>query len=202
MPSCRSARSFRHGDIVVVAAKLLPDDDYRRSQSDGARLTRPTILCLYLKDSWIFVRYMSSPPSRHECLVVDDVHVRRMLLSLVLPEVSRPPTHDACVPDSPDPRADVASIEPHEVFEHLRSQGRCGSRRNRFEWFSADPYADAYDSGHQQPVLSAADPKTHKTRMHLDLESHEVEAESAAWKALRHPLRPPARTRLRLLGPS
>jgi hypothetical protein len=45
-------------------------------------------------------------------LVVDDVHVRGLLLRLVLAEVGGSPAHNAAVPNAPDPGADVASIEP------------------------------------------------------------------------------------------
>ena len=45
------------------------------------------------------------------------------------------------------------------------------------------------------------DPKSHKERMHPDLETDNVEAEVQRLEALGATLRPPTRTRLRLLGP-
>src|SRR5215211_2592630 len=51
-------------------------------------------------------------------LVEDDVSVRRLLLRLVLAEVAGEPSHDSAVVEAPQAGAEVAGIEPHEVFEH------------------------------------------------------------------------------------
>jgi hypothetical protein len=42
-----------------------------------------------------------------------DVEVCRLLVSLVFSEIGNPPAHHSGVEDTPDARADMASIEPH-----------------------------------------------------------------------------------------
>ena len=61
-------------------------------------------------------------------LIEHDVHVCCPLFRVVLAEVGAAPAHYAAVPDAPDARADVPSIEPHVRLEHAFDYGATGQR--------------------------------------------------------------------------
>jgi hypothetical protein len=75
-------------------------------------------------DGWLYLAPLAPVPLA--VLVEHDVHVCRPLLRFVLREVRTSPAHHSAVPDTPDAGADVASIEPHTLLEHVFGSLRRG----------------------------------------------------------------------------